>query len=513
MSEERLQKILARAGVTSRRKAEELIRDGRVTVNGEPADLGGKADPARDVVKLDGRRVQPPSVHRYLLLNKPRAVMSTVDDPGGRPTVIDLVPQSYRKALFPVGRLDFETEGLILLTDDGDFAQQVAHPRYGCRKTYEVKVKGRPEEGDLDRLREGIVLDGRRTAPAVIRPRRVRTTAARRRARGQEGDGDNSWWVVELGEGRTRQIREMFLRIGHPVQKLRRVAIGPLSDGTLPLGAVRELRDEEVEALRRAAKAVKLKDAAKGGKGQDPAKGRSAGGERGEASASLPRRPAATRAADKRPPLVGERKSQVAAAAASRDLDDAFERPTFALDGAFLPEAPARRPAAERSNAKPGAKRPGGRATATAGARSGSRTDTRRPPSRESSGKPGSRAAGTRSGARADSRRPPSREPSARPAPGGAFGRAGAARPRSAAAGRPTPNKPGSRPGGARPQRAGGAGRPAAGRPGSGPGGGRPPRAGGPSRPRPASGGRPRSGGGAGGSRSGGAGRPRGGRG
>ncbi|HEY0783814.1 MAG TPA: pseudouridine synthase, partial [Thermoanaerobaculia bacterium] len=476
MSEERLQKILARAGVTSRRKAEELIRDGRVTVNGEPADLGGKADPARDVVKLDGRRVQPPSVHRYLLLNKPRAVMSTVEDPGGRPTVIDLVPQAYRKALFPVGRLDFETEGLILLTDDGDFAQQVAHPRYGCRKTYEVKVKGRPEEDDLDRLRAGIVLEGRRTAPAVIRPRRVKTTAARRRARGQEGDGDNSWWVVELGEGRTRQIREMFLRIGHPVQKLRRVAIGPLSDATLPLGAVRELRVEEVEALRRAAQAVQVKDAAKGGKGKETAKGgkaraaapgRSAGGERSEKLASPAHRPAATRSEAKRPPLAAGRKSPVAAASVSRDLDDAFERPAFALDGAFLPEVPARRPAGERSGhpvrsprpaarpAKPGAKRPAGRATAQAGARSGARSETRRPPSREASGRPGLGTAGSRSGPRADSGRPPGRKASDRPASAGKFGRAGkpsgrsaglGARPRSGEAGRPAPKPSGSRP-------------------------------------------------------------------
>jgi 23S rRNA pseudouridine2605 synthase len=263
MSEERLQKILARAGVTSRRKAEELIREGRVTVNGRLAELGEKADPERDAVKLDGKRIHPQAEHRYLLLNKPRGVMSTVADPEGRPTVMDLVPPAMRKALVPVGRLDFMTEGLLLLTDDGEFAQRVAHPRYGCVKTYEAKVRGRPEEAELDRLRSGIVLEGRRTTPCRIEPRRVRTRAS--------GDSENSWWVVELAEGRTRQIREMFQRIGHPVQKLRRVGIGPVSDPELPLGALRELTDREVELLRRP-----------GGKGLGAAERRKREGERRE---------------------------------------------------------------------------------------------------------------------------------------------------------------------------------------------------------------------------------------
>jgi 23S rRNA pseudouridine2605 synthase len=254
MSEERLQKILARAGIASRRKAEELIREGRVTVNGQVADIGAKADLERDAVKLDERRILLPTSHRYLLLNKPRGVMSTVSDPGGRPTVIDLVPPALRRALAPVGRLDFLTEGLLLLTDDGELAQQVAHPRHGCWKTYEVKVKGRPEAELIERLRGGIVLEGRRTAPCRISARDMRPVT-RRGARGSHGkragDGDNSWWLVELGEGRTRQIREMFQRIGHPVQKLRRVAIGPVSDPDLPLGAVRELSEREVALLRK----------------------------------------------------------------------------------------------------------------------------------------------------------------------------------------------------------------------------------------------------------------------
>ncbi len=240
---DRLQKVLARAGVASRRQVEELIREGRVTVNGEAATLGQRADLARDAVKVDGRRIREPRrERRYLLLNKPAGYVSTLDDPEGRPTVIDLVPQRLRRGLVPVGRLDFETEGLLLLTDDGDLAQHVAHPRYGCSKTYEVKVKGRPSAEQLGRLREGIVLDGKRTAPAVISPR-VGSTGARESVQ-------NSWWRVILNEGRTRQIREMFFRAGHPVQRLRRVAIGPIADSELPRGACRELRDEEVELLR-----------------------------------------------------------------------------------------------------------------------------------------------------------------------------------------------------------------------------------------------------------------------
>lgn len=270
MPEERLQKILARAGVagvTSRRKAEELIAGGRVTVNGRIAALGDKADPARDAVKVDGKRLPPPERHLYLLLNKPKGVMSTLSDPAGRPTVIDFVPPGMRKALVPVGRLDFNTEGLLLLTNDGDFAQRIAHPRYGSRKTYEVKVKGQPRREDLDKLRSGIVLEGQRTAPARIAPLRVK--GHRRIGAGERGQGEEnaSWWRVELSEGRSRQIREMFFRIGHPVQKLRRVGIGQLSDPHLPLGALRELSLEEVTRLLKSAALPLAKPA-------PPAKGR-----------------------------------------------------------------------------------------------------------------------------------------------------------------------------------------------------------------------------------------------
>jgi len=251
--EERLQKILARAGVASRRKVEEMIEQGLVTVNGQLAHVGQKADPDRDAIKVEGRRIQPhKGEHHYLLLNKPRGVMSTISDPEGRQTIMDFIPPVFHKALVPVGRLDYNTEGLILLTDDGEFAQRVAHPRYGSVKTYEVKVKGRPSEAELDRLRAGILLEGKRTAPAKITSRH--SPVAHRRRRDDDEGGENSWWIVQLTEGRTRQIREMFLRINHPVQKLRRVAIGPLRDPDLPLGSVRELKAREVEMLLRSSR-------------------------------------------------------------------------------------------------------------------------------------------------------------------------------------------------------------------------------------------------------------------
>jgi 23S rRNA pseudouridine2605 synthase len=347
---ERLQKILARAGVASRRKAEELIREGRVTVNGQVAAIGDKADPERDSVKLDQRRIQLPASHRYLLLNKPRGVMSTVSDPGGRQTVIDLVPPALRRALVPVGRLDFLTEGLLLLTDDGELAQRVAHPSFGCWKTYEVKVRGRPAAEELERLRAGIVLEGRRTAPcriaALRRQGRTAPGPAGRRSRGagtatgrQRGAGtggprgaddagaagrrrprraaeaeadSSSWWSVELGEGRTRQIREMFQRIGHPVQKLRRVAIGPVSDPDLPLGALRELSEREVAALRRVGPPGS--SAARGERGAGPRQaaaareaGREAGRKAGRETASTSRPKLGSKAPQRGGPAAGRR--------------------------------------------------------------------------------------------------------------------------------------------------------------------------------------------------------------
>ncbi|MFN2386099.1 MAG: pseudouridine synthase, partial [Thermoanaerobaculia bacterium] len=234
---------LAEAGLGSRREAEEWIREGRVEVNGQKASLGDRADPQNDAIRLDGRRVRvrsPGEARIYILLNKPRGYVTTVSDPESRDTVMDLLPGSVRRGVKPVGRLDVQTEGLLLLTDDGDLARQVTHPSSGCTKEYQVKVSGVPEEQDLERLRRGIFLDGRRTRPATIE--RVSTTA-----RGGEG---NSWLAVILQEGRTRQIRRMFELIGHPVSKLRRVAIGPIRDAALPPGASRPLAPAEVKALR-----------------------------------------------------------------------------------------------------------------------------------------------------------------------------------------------------------------------------------------------------------------------
>ncbi|MCH9647968.1 MAG: rRNA pseudouridine synthase [Deltaproteobacteria bacterium] len=241
MAEERLQKILARAGVGSRRFVEERIRAGAVTVNGKVASLGDRADLARDAVKVDDKRITAaPGEHRYLLLHKPPATMSTLSDPEGRPTVIDLIPRTQRRGLIPVGRLDFMTSGLLLLTTDGDFAHHVAHPRFGCTKTYEVKVKGYPGDDAIAKLRRGITIDGKRTSSCFLERRFLPKGV---------GSSDNSWWKIILSEGRTRQIREMFLRIGHPVQKLRRVSIGAVTDTHLPMGRYRELLPMEIKAL------------------------------------------------------------------------------------------------------------------------------------------------------------------------------------------------------------------------------------------------------------------------
>lgn len=248
MSEERLQKLLARVGVGSRRGVEEMIREGRITINGKIADLGDKVDPERDAVKLDGRRIEVSRVapRSYYLINKPGGYVSTRDDPEGRPTVVDLLPERIRRGLFPVGRLDFETEGLLILTDDGDLALRLTHPRYGSFKTYEVKVKGHPQASAIEKLRGGIVLDGRRTAPVQL--------TSIDRVGGMREAVQSSWWQVVLREGRTRQIREMFFRIGHPVRRLRRVAICGLRDPKLRLGTWRELTEQELIALRQPAK-------------------------------------------------------------------------------------------------------------------------------------------------------------------------------------------------------------------------------------------------------------------
>lgn len=240
MQQERLQKIIAHAGVSSRREAEAMIREGRVTLNGRVVtELGTRADPDRDHIKVDGKLITKAEPHRYILLYKPKEVMTTVEDPQGRRTVIELV-RGIRERIYPVGRLDFHSEGLVLLTNDGELAFKVSHPTHGSVKTYSVKVRGVPEDRMIDKLRRGITLDGKRTLPCDIE--RMRTT-------GKRDDEGNSWFEVKLREGRTQQIRKMFQAIGHPVSKLRRVAIGPISDPKLTPGVWRELTKQEVKML------------------------------------------------------------------------------------------------------------------------------------------------------------------------------------------------------------------------------------------------------------------------
>lgn len=239
---ERIQKALARAGVASRRKIETLVARRQVTINGEVAQPGDKVDLEVDHVRVDGKRILPlrrPQL--YLLLNKPPGYVSTVSDPEGRPTVLDLLPGRLHKALFPVGRLDFDSEGLLLLTTDGSFAQKIAHPSSGCTKVYEVKAKGHPDEAAIARLQKGVMLYGRQATPAWIE--RFGGPPGRRTGR------DNSWFRIALKEGRTRQIREMFFRIGHPVMRLKRTAIGGFSDPYLPIGSFRHLEPAEIEKL------------------------------------------------------------------------------------------------------------------------------------------------------------------------------------------------------------------------------------------------------------------------
>ena len=256
MQVERLQKIIAHAGVASRREAESMIRAGRVTVNGRVVtELGSKADAERDHIKVDGKLITRSETHRYILLYKPKEVMTTVEDPQGRRTVIDLV-RGVRERIYPVGRLDFHSEGLVLLTNDGDLAYKVSHPTHGSVKTYHVKVRGVPEERLVDKLRRGITLDGKRTLPCEIE--RIKTT-------GKGEEEGNSWFEVKLREGRTQQIRKMYKAVGHPVSKLRRVAIGPISDPKLTPGVWRELSEHEVRMLAtmKEPKAAKPKAAAK----------------------------------------------------------------------------------------------------------------------------------------------------------------------------------------------------------------------------------------------------------
>jgi pseudouridine synthase len=243
---ERLQKILSQAGVASRRASEQLMLEGRVTVNGTTIrELGTKADPSSDDIRVDGRRIKLPERHRYLLLNKPRGYVTTRSDPERRPTVMDLL-RGVGDYVYPVGRLDYDTEGLLLLTNDGELAAQLTHPRHEVPRVYEARVLGIPDSHDIERLMKGVTLEGRRTQPALVQllPGRKEGHAAVR---------------VTIREGRNRQVRDMFDAIGHPVDELTRVAIGPLRDSRLKVGHWRNLTVAEVAALKKAATSSKTR--------------------------------------------------------------------------------------------------------------------------------------------------------------------------------------------------------------------------------------------------------------
>jgi 23S rRNA pseudouridine2605 synthase len=219
----RLQKVLSQAGIASRRAAEKLIADGRVSVNGKTIlEMGVKVDPGKDEIRVDGRRIKGVSQLRYILLYKPAGYVTTRSDPQRRRTVLDLLA-GVREYVYPVGRLDYDTEGLLLLTNDGELAARLTHPRHGVARTYEARVAGMPDREAIERLRNGIPLDGRRTLPAD---------------------------VVLLNEGRNRQVRRMCEAVGHPVQHLKRTRFGTLADRRLKPGEWRELATQEVESLK-----------------------------------------------------------------------------------------------------------------------------------------------------------------------------------------------------------------------------------------------------------------------
>jgi 23S rRNA pseudouridine2605 synthase len=232
---ERLQKLIAAAGLASRREAEAWITAGRVTVNDQPSKLGDKADPAVDRVALDGRLLAAREDKIYVLLHKPVGYVVSLKDPQGRPVVTELVA-GLPARLFPVGRLDYNTEGLLLLTNDGELAQHLAHPSHEIGKTYLVKVRGHLDPASRDRLAQGVLLDDGPTAPALID--RVRSTTG------------HTWFEMTIHEGRNRQVRRMCEKVGHPVVRLKRIRLGFLELGDLPPGEYRQLTSAEVRRLK-----------------------------------------------------------------------------------------------------------------------------------------------------------------------------------------------------------------------------------------------------------------------
>jgi pseudouridine synthase len=237
---ERLQKILSRAGLTSRREAERWILDGRVSVNGAVVrKLGSQADPARDSIKVDGKRIKSAVAPRYFAFHKPPGIITTLNDPQKRPDLTPFIERlGSKQRVFPVGRLDYNSSGLLLLTNDGELARRLTHPRFGVKKVYRVKLSGCPTGEDFMLLRKGIRLEDGMTAPA--------------RARVVEKLKKNAWVEIEIHEGRNREVRRIFEALGYFVEKLIRVRVGPLSLGFLPPGELRPLSQAEVKVLKSA---------------------------------------------------------------------------------------------------------------------------------------------------------------------------------------------------------------------------------------------------------------------
>jgi 23S rRNA pseudouridine2605 synthase len=343
MAEERLQKIMAAAGVASRRKSEELIAAGRVSINGEVVStLGAKADPERDHIRVDGKLLHGAERRVYLLLNKPKGYVSTVTDPEGRPTVMDLV-RGVGARLFPVGRLDYLSEGLLLLTNDGELMQRLTRAASHVPKTYLVKISGKPSEDAIERLRGGIMLppesrpgEGKKREPAVkTAPAQITLTR----------DAENPWYEVVLTEGRNRQIRRMFKQVGHNVEKIKRVRYGTL-ELDVPPGEYRRLTPDEVARLMR----------------NPQARVQTTGGKRPTARKPS-ERPAAYKPSD-RPTAykanakpVSRKPSERPAAYKPSDRPTAYkasDRPTaYKANAKPLSRKLGERPAAHKANAKP----------------------------------------------------------------------------------------------------------------------------------------------------------------
>ena len=233
---ERLQKILSKMGMTSRRKAEQWIREGRVTVNGQLGRIGDKADPVNDHIRVDGRRMIPSPSSMYILLNKPKKTLTTAEDPEGRRTVFDLLKEE-KPRLFPIGRLDYDAEGVLLLTNDGEMAHRLAHPSFQVSRTYWVKLKGKPSREEIRKLSRGIILSDGPTAPCRIVPLRE--------------SGENLWVEMVLREGRNRQVKRMWEKAGYFVLKLKRIEFAGLTARGLAPGEYRFLKDREVKGHKK----------------------------------------------------------------------------------------------------------------------------------------------------------------------------------------------------------------------------------------------------------------------